>query len=66
MARRDGGTPMYRARQIAKIFVTVEQKGEPPRLRVWSGPNCKSIKKAASKHYPGATLSFGRCFWVTL
>ena len=67
MARRDGCTPMYRARQRANVFATIEPKdGGAVRLREWSGSSCKSVKRAARAAYPDAYVSFGKCFWRTV
>jgi hypothetical protein len=56
---------MYRARQHAYVFVTIEKKGETPKLKRWRGESCKSIQKAARKAYPGAHLGFGACIYIT-
>lgn len=59
------GTPMYRASQHAYVFVTVERKGEPPKIKRWRGKSCKSIQRSARKAYPGARLQFGKCIYIT-
>lgn len=59
------GTPMYSARQHAYVYVTIEKKGEAPRLKRWRGKSCKSIQRSARKAYPGAKLQFGACVYIT-
>ena len=66
MAR--SGIPMYRARQRAHVFVTIEPKdGGAVRLREFSAASCKQAESAARKAYAAnAHLGFGRCFWRTV
>lgn len=59
------GTPMYRARQDACMFVTVEHPDGEVEVVKWCGRNAAAIKKVAKEHYVGAKLSFGRVFYVT-
>ncbi len=48
----------------AHVFVTVEKKNEPVKIKHWTGTSCSSIKKAARKKYEKpARLSFGRCWY---
>ena len=60
------GTPMYAPSQECRCFVTIEEPGKPPKLRMFKGGSFAAIKKAAKTKYPEAVLSFGRSFWVTL
>lgn len=61
------GTPMYAARQVCKVFVTIEYKDGKVDLKLWRGENKERIKEAARKFYPAdAKLRFGNQFYVTL
>lgn len=48
----------------AHIIVTIEFENGDVRLRTWTGPSVRAIRKAAKKKYPTAKLSFGRV-WYT-